>query len=59
MDAHHNEPLARAALQTSVAVRGGDVAGVIFHSDYAEVCVMPRNRPDGLWLRECRPDSSA
>jgi transposase InsO family protein len=33
MDAHHNEPLARAALQTSVAVRGGDVAGVIFHSD--------------------------
>jgi putative transposase len=33
MDAHHNEPLARAALQTAVAVRGGAVAGVVFHSD--------------------------
>lgn len=33
MDAHHNEPLARAALQTAVAVRGGDVTGVVFHSD--------------------------
>jgi hypothetical protein len=31
----------------------------IFHSDYAEVCVMPRNRPDGLWLTGCLPDSSA
>jgi putative transposase len=33
MDAHHNEPLARAALQTAVAVRGGQVAGTVFHSD--------------------------
>jgi putative transposase len=33
MDAHHNQPLATAALQTAVTVRGGDVAGVIFHSD--------------------------
>jgi transposase InsO family protein len=33
IDAHHNEPLARAALQTAVAVRGGHVAGVVFHSD--------------------------
>jgi transposase InsO family protein len=33
MDVHHNEPLARAALQTAVAVRGGDVVGVVFHSD--------------------------
>lgn len=33
MDIHHDEPLARAALQMAVAVRGGDVAGVVFHSD--------------------------
>jgi transposase InsO family protein len=33
MDVHHNEPLARAALQTAAAVRGGDVVGVVFHSD--------------------------
>lgn len=33
MDVHHNEPLAEAALQTAVAVRGGEVAEVVFHSD--------------------------
>lgn len=33
MGAHHDAALATAALQVAVAVRGGDVTGVIFHSD--------------------------
>ncbi len=33
LDAHHDARLAAAALQVAIAVRGGDVAGVIFHSD--------------------------
>ena len=33
MDAHHDAQLATAALQVAIAVRGGDVTGVIFHSD--------------------------
>jgi transposase InsO family protein len=33
LDAHHDARLATAALQVAIAVRGGDVAGVIFHSD--------------------------
>jgi putative transposase len=33
MDAHHDAQLATAALQVAIAVRGGDVAGVVFHSD--------------------------
>lgn len=33
MGAHHDQALATAALQTAVALRGGQVAGVIFHSD--------------------------
>jgi transposase InsO family protein len=33
MDTHHDAPLAKAALCTAVAVRGGDVAGVVFHTD--------------------------
>jgi transposase InsO family protein len=33
MDAHHDAALAKAALCTAVAVRGGDVAGVICHTD--------------------------
>ena len=31
---HHDGPLAVAALQMAAAVRGGDVTGVIFHSDH-------------------------
>lgn len=31
--AHHDAPLARAALCMAAAVRGGQVAGVVFHSD--------------------------
>lgn len=33
MSEHHDAELATGALQMAVAVRGGDVAGVIFHSD--------------------------
>jgi len=33
MDAHHDTELARAALCTAIAVRGGEVTGVIFHTD--------------------------
>src|SRR6478609_3021693 len=44
MGAHHDAELARAALCVAIAVRGGTVAGVAFHSDYAGVRVKPRNR---------------
>jgi len=33
MDAHHDAELARAALQVAIAVRGGTVRGVVFHTD--------------------------
>jgi putative transposase len=33
LDAHHDAQLAKAALQVAIAVRGGNVADVIFHSD--------------------------
>jgi putative transposase len=33
LGAHHDADLATAALQVAIAVRGGDIAGVIFHSD--------------------------
>lgn len=33
MDVHHDAALARAALCMAIAVRGGSVAGVIFHTD--------------------------
>ena len=42
---HHDAELAYGALAMAVAVRGGAVPGVIMHTDYAEVCVKPRN-PD-------------
>jgi hypothetical protein len=41
---HHDAELAYAALAMAVAVRGGQVPGVIMHTDYAEVDVKPRNR---------------
>lgn len=34
MSEHHDAPLAVAALQMAAAVRGGNVHGVIFHSDH-------------------------
>ena len=33
IDDHHNATLAAGALKMAAAVRGGDVAGVVFHSD--------------------------
>jgi transposase InsO family protein len=44
LDTHHDAALARAALCTAIAIRGGVVAGVVFHTDYAEPCVKPRSR---------------
>jgi len=44
MGARHDAELARAALCVGIAIRGGSVAGVIMHTDYAEVGVKPRNR---------------
>jgi len=44
MGAHHDAELARAALCMAIAVRGGSVAGVVFHTDYAEPCAKPRGR---------------
>ncbi len=43
---HHDTGLAYGALAMAVAVRGGsqNVTGVIFHTDYAEAGVKPRNR---------------
>ena len=40
---HHDAQLAYGALAMAAAVRGGSVAGVIFHTDYAEVDVKPEN----------------
>jgi hypothetical protein len=33
MDAHHDAELARGALCTAIAIRGGEVTGVVFHTD--------------------------
>ncbi len=33
MDAHHDAALARAALCMAIAIRGGSVTGVVFHTD--------------------------
>jgi putative transposase len=40
---HHDAQLAYSALVMAVAVRGGQVPGVIMHTDYAEDGVKPRN----------------
>jgi transposase InsO family protein len=40
---HHDAQLAYGALAMAVAVRGGQVPGVIMHTDYAEDGVKPRN----------------
>ena len=42
--AHPDAVLAGQAVKMAVATRGGNVAGVIFHTDYAEAGVKPRNR---------------
>jgi putative transposase len=40
---HHDAQLAYGAVAMAVAVRGGQVPGVILHTDYAEVDVKPEN----------------
>ena len=49
---HPDADLACDAIKMAAAVRGGRAAidGVIFHTDYAEVCVKPRICGDGLHL---------
>jgi hypothetical protein len=59
MGIHHDAALARAALCVAIAIRGGAVAGVLFHTDYAEVCVKPRICGDGLLSWELLVDFSA
>ena len=41
MGAHHNAELARTALCMAIAVRGGQVAGVVFHTDQGGVATTP------------------
>jgi len=50
MSEHPDAQLASDAMKMAAAVRGGRavIDGVIFHSDYAEVCVKPRVCGDGL-----------
>jgi hypothetical protein len=47
---HPDAELAGDAIKMAAAVRGGRtvIDGVIFHTDYAEVCVKPRICGDGL-----------
>jgi hypothetical protein len=42
MDAHHDTALARAALCLAIAIRGGSVAGVVFHTDQGANTEEPR-----------------
>ena len=51
---HMRTELVASAMDMAVETRGGDVAGMIFHHDYAEVRVKPKNRPIGLCLRFVR-----
>ena len=59
MSEHHDADLAVASLRMAAANRGGTVDGVIFHSDYAEVCVKPRDRGMACAGRVALSDSSA
>ena len=58
---HPDAALACDAIKMAAAVRGGHDAidGVIFHTDYAEVCVKPRVCGDGLLSWELLVDFSA
>ncbi len=59
MSEHHDADLAVATLNMAAANRGGDIDGVIFHSDYAEVCVKPRNCGMACTAGGCPSGSSA
>ena len=58
---HPDAELAGDAIKMAAAVRGGRtvIDGVIFHTDYAEVCVKPRVCGDGLCLWGVLVDFSA
>jgi transposase InsO family protein len=56
---HMRAELVCSALAMAVATRGGQVDGVIFHSDYAEDRVKPRNRDVGVCRRGSLTGSSA
>ena len=58
---HPDAELAGDAIKMAAAVRGGRtvIDGVIFHTDYAEVCVKPRICGDGLLSWELLVDFSA
>jgi transposase InsO family protein len=58
---HPDADLACDAIKMAAAVRGGRAAidGVIFHTDYAEVCVKPRIYGDALRSWEVSLDFSA
>jgi transposase InsO family protein len=59
MSEHHDADLVIASLRMAAATRGGTVDGVIFHSDYAELCVRPRDRGMACGGRVALTDSSA
>ena len=58
MAEHMRTELVEDALKAAVGLRGS-LAGAVFHSDYAEVSVMPRICRDGLRGRGLLADSSA
>jgi len=61
MSEHPDAQLASDAMKMAAAVRGGRavIDGVIFHSDYAEVCVKPRICRGGLFSWGLSLDFSA
>ncbi len=59
VDEHMHTDLVESAVAMAVAMRGELAEEVIMHADYAEVCVKPRNRGEGLYWWELLTDSSA
>jgi hypothetical protein len=59
LEDHMRADLVESAVAMAVAMRGELAQEVILHADYAEVCVKPRIRRDGLCRRGLLADSSA
>ena len=59
LDDHMRTDLVESALSMAVAMRGELAQTVVFHADYAEVCVKPRLCGDGLFSWELLVDFSA
>ena len=51
VDRHMRTSLVLEALQQAISLRGDDIQGAIFHTDYAEVFIKPRNL-NFPWKRE-------